>query len=156
MLIRFHSGCRFLNLFFFVLTSITFSQVQRINISGIVTDEKSGEALFGANILLYQDSLKQSEMLRGAATNKYGFFSLPSVPVDDYYIFASSIGYKTSVIKIILSDTSSSYRIDIQLYEKPYTLDEVVGEDRRETDFSRTTSTIEVDPALVQKLPSLG
>jgi outer membrane cobalamin receptor len=51
---------------------------------------------------------------------------------------------------------SSSLRIDIQLNERPYTLDEVVVEDRRETDFSTTTSTVELNPQLVKKLPSLG
>jgi hypothetical protein len=138
------------------LSSSLSGQISRVNVSGVVTDEKSGEALFGANILLYADSLKHSEMIRGAATNKFGFFSLPSVPTGVYYIFASSIGYETTYKKMDLTDTSASIRIDIQLIEKPYTLDEVVVEDRRETDFSRTTSTIEVDPALVQKLPSLG
>jgi hypothetical protein len=143
-------------LLFLLLSRSLFGQFTNVDISGVVTDKKSGEALFGANILLYQDSLKHSEMLRGTATNRYGFFSLPSIPLGEYYIFASSIGYETTIKRIVLTDTTASIRIDIELVEKPYTLDEVVVEDRRETDFSRTTSTIEVDPQLVQKLPSLG
>ena len=146
----------FILLIVFFLTSSLFGQISRVDISGVVTDEKSGEALFGANVLLYTDSLKHSDMIRGAATNRFGFFSLPSVPAGEYFIFISSIGYETKVKKIVLPGTSSSLRTDIQLTEKPYTLEEVVVEDRRETDFSRTTSTIEVDPSLVQKLPSLG
>lgn len=141
---------------FFIPSFLLYPQEKRVSISGVVTEEKSGEALIGANVLLYRDSLKQTELLRGAATNKFGFYSIPSVPSGTYFIFVSSIGYETTSKKVFLSDTLTSIRIDFQLKERPYTLDEVVIEDRRETDFSRTTSTIEVDPALVQKLPSLG
>jgi hypothetical protein len=157
MTITFHLSGKYLNLFLFLfLTSSLFGQIQKVNISGLVSDYKSGEALLGANILLYKDSLKQSEMIRGTASNKYGFFSLPSVDAGEYYIFASNIGYETTIKRVTLTDTSASMRIDIELVEKPYILEEVVVEERRETDFSRTTSTVEVDPQLIKKLPSLG
>lgn len=133
-----------------------YPQERRVSLSGVVTEEKSGEALIGANVLIYRDSLKNTELFRGAATNKFGFYSIPSVPAGTYFIFVSSIGYETISRRIFLSDTLTSLRVDFRLKEKPYILGEVVVEDRRETDFSRTTSTIEVDPALVQKLPSLG
>lgn len=141
-----------------VLTSFPFlySQGRTVSISGLVTERKTGEAVIGANILIYTDSLRQTEFIRGAATNRFGFYSIPSLQTGTYFIFVSSIGYETVSKKIILSDTVSYRRIDFKLQERPYTLGEVVVEDRRESDFSRTTSTIEVDPALVQKLPSLG
>ena len=142
--------------FLFLLISTTvFGQVARVNISGVVTDKKSGELIFGANILLYQDSLKQSDMLRGTATNKYGFYSLPSVPVHEYYIFVSSIGYETKMERI-LPEKSASLRIDIQLVPTSYTLENVVVKDNKITEFPKTTSTIDVNPQLVKKLPSLG
>jgi hypothetical protein len=141
---------------FIISVIFVYPQERRVNISGVVTDEKSGEAIIGANVLIYRDSLKQTDLFRGAATNKFGFYSIPSISAGTYFIFVSSIGYETTSRKIFLSDTLASARYDFRLKEKPYTLDEVVVEDRRETDFSRTTSTIEVDPALVQKLPSLG
>ncbi|OGU76633.1 MAG: hypothetical protein A2V93_01325 [Ignavibacteria bacterium RBG_16_34_14] len=157
MTVTFQLSGRFFSLLLFLfLTSSLFAQISKINISGVITDYKTGEALPGANILLYRDSLKQSEIVRGEATNKYGFYSFPSIPTGEYYIFASSIGYETTYKRIFLSDKTASVRVDIQLIEKPYTLEEVVVEDRRETDFSRTTSTIEVTPKLVEKLPSLG
>ncbi len=141
-----------------VLTSSLFiySQERTVSISGLVTEEKTGEAVIGANILIYTDSLRQTEFIRGAATNRFGFYSIPALQTGTYFIFISSIGYETVSKKIILSDTVSYRRIDFKLRERPYILGEVVVEDRRESDFSRTTSTIEVDPALVQKLPSLG
>jgi len=95
-------------------------------------------------------------MLRGTAANRYGFFSLPSVPPDEYYLFVSIIGYETINKRILLPETTASLRIDFQLIAKPYKLGEVVVESRRETDFSTTASTIEVNPQIVKELPSLG
>ena len=156
MIKHFYFPGRFFKLFpFLFLISTLFAQ-QSINISGVITDYKSGETLFGANVLLYKDSLKQSEMLRGTAANRYGFFSLPSVPSGEYYIFVSNIGYETIHKRIVLSKKETSLRIDFQLIAKPYRLGEVVVESRRETDFSTTTSTIDLNPQIVKELPSLG
>ena len=146
----------FYGLLLFLFFSSTLLAQNSINISGVITDYKTGETLSGANVLLYKDSLKQSEMLRGTAANRYGFFSFPSVPPGEYYIFVSSIGYETINKKIILPETNASLRIDFQLTAKPYKLGDVVVESRRETDFSTTTSTIEVNPQIVKELPSIG
>jgi len=155
MMFSFRLRITVLFLILFFLSPSIFSQ-HKVNVSGIVTDIKSGEALVGANVLIYRDSTKQGEMIRGTATNRYGFFSLPSVDAGEYFIFISSIGYQTVYKRVVLQDSINSIRIDFQLTGKPYLLEEIVVEDRRETDFSRTTSTIEVDPAVVQELPSLG
>ena len=48
--------------------SISFSQNQKINISGYVKSNDSGETLIGANVVI--KSLKV-----GCTTNNYGFFS---------------------------------------------------------------------------------
>ena len=118
MIKHFYFPGRFFKLFpFLFLISTLFAQ-QSINISGVITDYKSGETLFGANVLLYKDSLKQSEMLRGTAANRYGFFSLPSVPSGEYYIFVSNIGYETIHKRIVLSKKETSLRIDFQLIAK--------------------------------------
>ena len=88
MTITFRLSGRFLSLLLCLfLTSSLFAQISKVNISGVITDYKTGEALPGANILLYRDSLKQSEIVRGEATNKYGFYSFPSIPTGEYYIF---------------------------------------------------------------------
>jgi len=142
-------------LLFLFFTSSLLAQ-HTVNISGVITDNKTGETLFGTNVLLYKDSLKQSEMLRGTAANRYGFFSFPSVPSGEYYIFVSSIGYETIRKRIVLSEKDVSLRTDFQLIAKLYKLGEVVVESRRETDFSTTASTIEVNPQIVKELPSLG
>lgn len=135
---------------------LNFSQTTKFNLYGTVTDEKSGEVLIGANILIYKDRLKQSEMYRGTATNRYGFYSLPNLNPGEYYLFISCIGYESISFKVNLKDQNKSYELNLKLKPTSITLDEVVVADRKETDFSSTSSTIEINPTLVKQLPSLG
>jgi hypothetical protein len=58
----------------------TYAQKDGAKISGFVTDEISGEALYETNILLYRDSLNtQYPPFAGTVTNSYGFYAIPGV-----------------------------------------------------------------------------
>ncbi len=147
---------RFLFLLFFLSQIISYSQFKSIDVSGVVTEYGSGEVLIGVNLVFYKDSLKTSPPIRGAATNKYGFFSIPDVPAGEYYLFISLMGYETLIKKVSLSSNQKNLRTDFQLSKSTLTLKEVVIEDRRKTDFSNTTSTIQIEPELIKQLPSIG
>lgn len=136
----------------------TFCQQKQnyVNLSGLVKDERTGEAVIGANILIYQDSLKLTPLYRGVATNRYGFYSVPDILAGTYHIFISCVGYETKSIKIELNDTEKSRELNVNIQSQSVLLGEVVVEDRRVTDFTQTTSTIEIDPLLIERLPSLG
>lgn len=125
------------------------------NLSGLITDDESGEVLIGVNILIYTDSLRTEAPLRGATTNKYGFYSVPYLDAGIYYMFVSSIGYQMQSFTIRLV-SGENVRQDVQLHKEAIELEEVVVEDRKETDFTETTSTIEVQPELIKQLPSIG
>jgi outer membrane receptor protein involved in Fe transport len=125
-------------------------------LSGRVTEANTGEVLIGANVVIQEDSLNNSIPLRGAATNKYGFYSIPNIPVGQYYIFVSIMGFETYRMKIVIKDSSSSLKVNFQLEKTTLTLNEVIIQDRRKTDFTTTTSTIQVEPELIKKLPSMG
>ena len=58
-----------------------------ISISGIVSDSTNGSPLIGANIMLNGPSL-------GAATNKDGRYSIDQIPMGDYILSASYMGFK--------------------------------------------------------------
>ena len=64
-------------IFLFNLNQFAFCQksLPRVNLSGVIKDAKTGEAVIGANILLYifKYSLKQTPLERVAATNKNWF-----------------------------------------------------------------------------------
>lgn len=150
------SGFVILIFFLIILTNKVQAQTDRINLYGTITDGKSGEPLIGANLLIYRDSLKQSEMYRGAATNRFGFYSIPNISPGEYFLFISCIGFESVMRKADLSTASKQFEFNLKLNPTSITLGEVVVRDRRETDFSSTTSTIEVNPALIKQLPSLG
>ena len=135
---------------------VSHPQTRGIDISGIVSEANSGEVLIGANLMLYKDSLKVSDPVRGTATNKYGFYSIPGLPLGVYYLFVSSMGYETSMKRIVVRDTSRAMRVNFALEKKAIKLEEVVVEDRRKTDFTNTTSTIQIEVDLVKQLPSIG
>lgn len=129
---------------------------QRGTISGTVKDKVSGEAIIGANVLVFQDSLKSKEPLKGTATNRYGFFSLPDIPFGQVYLSVSYIGYESLLLQIKVSKESSEKKIEIVLTSKAVTIGDVVVQDSKYTDFTYTASTIDIEPAMVQMLPSIG
>jgi outer membrane receptor for ferrienterochelin and colicin len=133
-----------------------FAQQKKVNLSGVVKEVSSGETIIGANILLYRDSLRQTEMVRGTASNRFGFYSIPQLDAGKYFMFVSCVGYENKMIEINLSESQATPRFDITLISSAYKLQDVIVEGKKRTDFSSTTSTIDVDPALVQTLPSIG
>jgi hypothetical protein len=66
-------------------------------IEGKVTDATTGEALFGANVILTGTSL-------GSATDMDGKYFIPNVSAGTYTLKASYIGYKSDTIKIVLKE----------------------------------------------------
>lgn len=140
---------------FLIIPGELKAQRSSANIAGVIAEAVTGEVLIGANILIYSDSLRTNAPIRGTATNRFGFYSFPNVPLGTYYIFASSIGYETKMLECIVTSAAPQIRIDIILEKATIELQAVVVEDKK-TDFQPTISTIEVEPMMVKQLPSLG
>ncbi len=141
-------------LIIFSCFDLSFAQVKKYNLSGVVSETGSAEPLIGANISVYRDSIKTGTVVRGASTNKYGYYSIPDFPVGTYYFFVSSIGYETKITKIKIP--GNSQRIDFTLGKKTLSLNEIVVTDKKTNDFNKTVGSIEVDPETVKRLPSFG
>lgn len=78
----------------FVLLSVSLKG--QVVVSGLVSDAKTGEALFGATIFDYLST-------RGGVTNAFGNFVF-STDLDSIHLQVSYIGYKTQVIKTLSSE----------------------------------------------------
>ncbi|MGE5436756.1 MAG: TonB-dependent receptor [Syntrophothermus sp.] len=136
------------------MTCIT--NAQTIDISGLIKEKGSGEALIGANVSFYKDTTAGNLPVRGSSTNKYGFYSVPNLPKAVYILKISSIGYETYIETLDLTVIKTkSLKNNYELAKSSILYEEVVIEDKR-LNFSQNTSTIQVDPEQVQKLPSLG
>jgi hypothetical protein len=131
-----------------------YAQGKRYNISGVISEIGSAEPLIGANVSIYWDSLRAGAVLRGAATNKYGFYSIPDFPAGTFYFFVSSIGYETKIIQIMVP--GNSQRHDFSLAKKTIILNEIIVQDKRLNEFSKTVGSIDINPETVKRLPSFG
>ncbi len=95
---------KFLYILFLLIFINSFTlkcQPTQINISGFVKDAITGEALIGANILIYKDTIDiNSPPFSGAATNSYGFYVIPKIPKAVYILITRYIGYKTVIREV--------------------------------------------------------
>ncbi len=154
------SGIRFIRFLLSALLVLCFfnslfAQVKKSTISGLITDASNGEVLIGVNVVVYKDSLISTSIpLKGAATNKYGFYALPEIDYGVYYIAFRNIGYKVEVKRIEVTRSSGNIRLNVQLNEESVTLDEVTIKGERNT--KAEISTVDVSPDLIKQLPSLS
>lgn len=133
----------------FLFTDTALSQ----SISGIIKDKNSGEYIASATIALYPDSTLKSP-LRGTYSNKFGFFALAKVEPGDYFLRISFIGKNPYIAAITVKDDNifNNYELD----DRNVTSGEVVVTAERDISSVRTISTVDIDPMIINKLPSLG
>lgn len=126
------------------------------NISGIVTEQKSGEVVIGASVALYKDSLWiGTKPLRGSLTNKFGFFSIPKINIEKFYIVVRSVGYEPYIIFCNL-ENKKDIEYKIELITKDIKTQTVTVTADRESAPVNRISSIEIKPDFVLKMPSLG
>jgi hypothetical protein len=124
-------------------------------IAGVVTEVISGQAVIGANVVLYGDSIFTKSPYRGTTTNRYGFYSLPNVPIGEYFLVVRSIGYKSEIRRVNVRAGEQSIRINFELSEEEVVLPEVVIREKRGSEIAPPISSIDVAPELLKTLPSL-
>jgi len=83
--------------FFLLIFSFIDAFAQQFTLSGTVRDASSGETLIGATI-----KIKDLPSV-GASTNTYGFYSI-SIPIQEYTLQISSVGYITQEKEVNLFD----------------------------------------------------
>ncbi|MCX6151944.1 MAG: TonB-dependent receptor [Ignavibacteriales bacterium] len=147
---------QFLTLVLCVQISLSlFAQTHKPTISGLISDQSTGEPLIGANLVVYKDSLISTSIpLKGTATNKYGFYALPEMDYGVYLIAFRNIGYKLEVKRVEVTKTTENIRLNVQLNEESITLEEVTIKGERNT--KTEISTINISPDIIKQLPSLS
>ena len=100
-----------------LLGSITAFSQERFTLSGIISEEDTGETLLGVNVII-------PELQTGTVTNQYGFYSI-TLPKGNYQIVLSNIGFATQRFNINLSENITR---NFALTLDTETLEEVVIE----------------------------
>lgn len=139
---------------YFVYPSTTYAQTSVV--SGIVSEAASGEAVIGVNVILSKDETGASSaaVVRGARTNKFGFYSLSSVPQGYYFIIVRGIGYKTLVRKVTIEGTS--LRENILLATQNVRSQEITVESARDASPTQSISSVQISTDFIKKMPAFG
>ncbi|MEE4215347.1 MAG: TonB-dependent receptor, partial [Bacteroidales bacterium] len=125
------------------LPVLAFGQ-QTFTVSGKVSDATTGEDLVGVSVNVV-------DLLKGAATNTYGFYSL-SLPKGTYTISYSYMGYEAGEREIILNQNRV---VNIEMKPAVIGIDEVrVTSERDDRKITRTETGIEkLDLKNIETLP---
>lgn len=136
----------FVCLLLFVFSGISHAQnPARFTISGYVKDAKTGEYLIGANVYL-------KELLKGTATNQYGFYSL-TVDQGNYTLVVNYLGYKEFSQTIVLD---KDFRINTELTDAAILATEVeISAERADENVQSTQmGRMELDVEKIKSLPA--
>ncbi|MGE5410866.1 MAG: TonB-dependent receptor, partial [Clostridiales bacterium] len=138
-----------------IFSSKAIAQAPEFTVSGFIRDKASGEALPGASVLLFKDSLNLSKPpLRGATSNPHGYYGIPRLQKQSYFLVARSLGYKSFTAILTIKDDLYNIRLDIELQSEDIKLQEVVVKADKETENG--ISSITVSPEILNQLPSLS
>ena len=110
---------RILILFSFSAVCFSSTLAQSGQLHGSVSDEETGEALIGVNILLVGTGL-------GASTDLDGKFIVRDIPPAIYDLRVSYVGYAAKVVTGVDIKADLPFKLDISLSAETYEAEEVV------------------------------
>jgi len=132
--------------FLFALqTFVVAQEKQKFTISGYVKDASNGEYSIGASVYV-------KELLKGANTNQYGFYSI-TLEKGKYRLVASYVGYENFEKEITLD---KDLKINIDLKPSAINVKEVeITSERADNNISSTdVGAVKLDMEEIKKLPA--
>ncbi len=146
--------CLYLGLFFILAIADILAQSEYYTLAGFVKDAVSGEALVGTNILVYDDSLNFNQPpLTGTATNRFGYYVIPTLKNKKYILIFRHLGYKTTIREIYITGKTPSVALSIDMQSEDIQLEEIIVEGEKQEKV--LTSTIDIPPEILSNLPTL-
>ena len=89
---------RIATLFAFLVSSATVLVAQDLSVKGFVYDYDNGDAMYPANVQIFQVSGTDSTFVGGAATEEDGSFVVNNLKAGNYVARATYMGYGTCYI----------------------------------------------------------
>ncbi len=130
---------------FYLLTF--FSYAQTGSVKGRVTDESTG--IPSVNILIVGENL-------GTVTDLNGNYMLSAIPVGEYELRFSIVGYETQFIEVVIL-ANKTIELDVKLSSKMIEIGEVQVTGLKQQDLSDTrTSLLDLNPRSAKILPGAG
>ena len=135
----------------FFLSSYSISQDVTGNIEGRIVDS-TGNSLMGVNVSLQSNSLQGN---RGSSSNKNGYFQIISLPVGEYVVSVSAVGFgllNIENVQVLLGKTTNLG--EIKLKQEAISLPEItVSGERPVIDPVSTTYGGNINSASFELLP---
>lgn len=126
-------------------------------VSGTVTEKGTKEAVVGATVALHKDSLVPGRKpIRGAYSNRYGFYSIGSLPPGRYAVVVTSVGYVPTVTAVVIDEDDATVRLDVAMSPKTVEGSEVVVTAERAASALERQSTVTITPAFIKEMPAFG
>lgn len=114
-------------LVYFINLSLTFSNQEKGSLSGVVTDEKNGQPLIGANVIISGTSI-------GSATDINGRYIIKNLDIGMIDLVVTYIGYKKKTVKGIDISSLKSFEKNIMMDQDVISVMEVkVQAEKRES-----------------------
>jgi hypothetical protein len=114
-------------LVYFINLSLIFSNQEKGSLSGVVTDEKTGQPLIGANVIISGTSI-------GSATDINGRYIIKNLDIGMIDLVVTYIGYKKKIVKGIDISSLKSFEKNIMMDQDVISVMEVkVQAEKRES-----------------------
>lgn len=140
-----------------ILLFLSALQLPAGTISGTVVEKGSKEVVVGATVALHRDSLVPGRKpVRGAYTNRYGFYSISGIEPGTYAVIVTSVGYAPYVTAVTVTDEEQQTSIDVEMRPKDIRGTEVVVTAERASTALERQSVITIAPSFIKEMPAIG
>ena len=118
-------------------------------LSGFITDQKTGEALIGANVFIVETG-------NGMSTDNNGYYVLQNISSESYTLMVSYIGYAT-LQKEITFGADESIKMNLELGIEAVEITEVdVSAEKIQRKYNIQPSRVNLSPRIIKAVPALA
>ncbi|MEI6574922.1 MAG: TonB-dependent receptor [Bacteroidota bacterium] len=143
-----HLPLPLLLLLFLFQTSLT-TKAQNASIRGFVYEKKTGEPVIFTNVYLKRTTY-------GATTDVNGYFLIPSVPVGDYTLMVTFVGYDTLAMPVSLK-AGDVINKKLFVEERAIMLNTAhISAEKQESRTETKTSVVKITPKQIKQIPTIG
>ena len=136
-------------LFFSAFISLLFASAQTADLRGFIYDEETGEPIIFCNVILEGTNT-------GAPTDVNGFFSITNIPIGNYTVLISYIGYDTLRENISLKAKQILTK-KFEISESSVKLQTVhISADKQAMKSDVKVSVTKVTPKDIELIPAIG
>lgn len=120
---------------------------EKAAIDGFIKDSSSGETLIHANIYL-------AETLRGATSNRSGYYRVTGIRPGQYTLIASYIGYEKYQQTVTIS-SAQQLRLDIEMSPTAIKTEAVIVEGEMSIEEQKPIGAVDMQLRMVKQLPAI-